>query len=139
MNARLIAGRDFTVDDDADAPPVAIVDESPPGWRGRAERRGRAALCTDQSPDMYVEVVGVVAHLRAHDLTREVRPCPSADRPADLVQADVVVEAAGNPAALGPEVTREVRAMDKTIALRRMTPLAATSTTRWPRAASACC
>ena len=36
----------------------------------------------------------------------------------------MVVESAGDPAALGPEVTREVRAMDKTIALRRMTPLA---------------
>jgi putative ABC transport system permease protein len=127
MNARIVAGRDFTADDDADAPPVAIVDESlaRQAWPGQSAVGKQLQVQPTGSPNMYVEVVGVVAHLRAHDLTREVRP--QLYRPIGQLtwfQADVVVEAAGDPAALGPEVTREVRAMDKTIALRRMTPLA---------------
>ncbi|HEU4954921.1 MAG TPA: FtsX-like permease family protein, partial [Gemmatimonadales bacterium] len=127
MNARIVAGRDFTADDDADAPPVAIVDErlARQAWPGQSAVGKRLQVQPTGSPNMYVEVVGVVAHLRAHDLTREVRP--QLYRPIGQLtwfQADVVVEAAGDPAALGPEVTREVHAMDKTIALRRMTPLA---------------
>jgi putative ABC transport system permease protein len=127
MNARIVAGRDFTADDDADAPPVAIVDESlaRQAWPGQSAVGKQLQVQPTGSPNMYVEVVGVVAHLRADDLTREVRP--QLYRPIGQLtwfQADVVVEAAGDPAALGPEVTREVHAIDQTIALRRMTPLA---------------
>src|SRR4029079_5108011 len=95
------------------------------GGRGENAVGKRPRVDPTGSPNMYVEVVGVVAHLRAHDLTREVRPqLYRPIRPLTWFQADVVVAAAGAPAALGPEVTREVHAMDKTIALRRMTPLA---------------
>jgi putative ABC transport system permease protein len=126
MNARLVAGRDFTADDDADAPPVAIVDESLArmAWPGQNPVGKQLQVAPTGSPNMYVEVVGVVAHLRAHDLTREVRP--QLYRPIGQqtwFQADVVVEALGDPGALAPEVRREVHNMDKTIALRRMTPL----------------
>jgi len=126
MNARLVAGRDFTEQDDADAPPVAIVDETLArlAWPGQSAVGKRLQVNPTGSPNMYVEVVGVVAHLRAHDLTREVRP--QLYRPMGQVtwfQADVVVEATGDPSAIAPAVSSEVRAMDRGLALRRMTPL----------------
>jgi len=126
MNARLLAGRDFTEQDDAGAPPVAIVDEilARLAWPGQSAVGKRLQVNPTGSPNMYVEVVGVVAHLRAHDLTREVRP--QLYRPMGQqtwFQADVVVEATGDPSAIAPAVSGEVRAMDRGLALRRMTPL----------------
>ena len=67
MNARLLAGRDFTADDDADAPQVAIVDETLArlAWPGQNAVGQRLQVQPTGSPNMYVEVVGVVAHLRS--------------------------------------------------------------------------
>ena len=104
MNARIIAGRDFTADDACRRPPVAIVDES-------SRRPGVAGAETPWASDSRCNRPAArtcTSRWSASWRTSGPRPDPrgpapalSPHRPADLVQADVVVEAAGNPAVAG--------------------------------------
>lgn len=75
MGIPLLAGRDFTVDDSAEAPPVAIVSERivrdhVPGGPGAAIGR-RVRLGADGA---WLTIVGVVADIRQMGLDRDVQP-----------------------------------------------------------------
>ena len=75
MGTKLVAGRTFTTDDDAKHPPVIVIDESiakqafPNGDAvGRQLQVGPTG-----DPGAFATVVGVVQHMRIHDLGDDVR------------------------------------------------------------------
>jgi predicted permease len=65
-------GRDFTAQDTADAPPVAIINEAGARrlWGGPSQAIGRRLRLGRDAP--LVEIVGVVANARFRDLTTDI-------------------------------------------------------------------
>jgi putative ABC transport system permease protein len=73
---------------------------------------------------MFAIVVGVVAHLRVHDLTRDVREqiyIPHAQEP--FGQVGVVLRTPGDPSGVMKQVEQQVRTLDPGIAIRDLQPL----------------
>src|ERR1700722_15626923 len=78
VGARLLEGRNFTDADDANHPIVVIVDDllarrAWPGESAIGKKLEIESLSRKDNPRLFAIVVGVVAHLRVHDLTRDVR------------------------------------------------------------------
>ena len=109
----LLAGRTFTDDDSPARPPVGIVDDrvarrvfgraSPLGRRFRIDVRGAP----------WVEVVGVVGHLRDEGLVRDSRPqvyWPYQQRTLDRMA--MVVRTAADPSSLAAAVRAAIREID---------------------------
>jgi putative ABC transport system permease protein len=71
MNARLLAGRTFSDLDSVGTPPVIIVDETLArlAWPGKSAVGKQLQLGPTGQPNNFAEVVGVVEHMRQHDLT----------------------------------------------------------------------
>ena len=128
MNTRLLAGRSFTDDDKAGGPPVAIVDETLArlAWPGRSAVGKQLQVNPTGSPNMYVEVVGVVEHQRMHDLGRAT--LPQIFRPlgqgTPLTMA-FAVEAGISPATLAGTVRQAVASLDKDLPVDRLMPMEA--------------
>src|SRR6185436_12979251 len=94
MGTRLLAGRVFD-EHDAGGPPIVIVDETMAAraWPGENPIGKRLQVAPNGSPNPFAEVVGVVEHIRMHDLSRAVRP--QIYTPAGgLVRMGVVIRAA---------------------------------------------
>jgi putative ABC transport system permease protein len=78
------------------------------------------------SPNTHAEVIGVVEHMRSHDLARDVRPLIF--RPMvgfGGIQPYVVVRTERDPSGLVPEVRRIVAGMDADVPVDRAQPMAA--------------
>src|SRR5262245_12192820 len=77
MGTRLLAGRFFDDHDigNSQAHPVIIVDETlaARAWPDQPAVGKRLQVAPDGAPNRFAEVVGVVEHVRAHDLARAVR------------------------------------------------------------------
>ena len=77
MGATWVAGRDLTADEIANARRVIVIDDSLAqrafGTPARAVGR-LLQLEPEAQPESFFEVVGVVAHMRAHDLRRQQLP-----------------------------------------------------------------
>jgi predicted permease len=106
----LIQGRLFTNHDDATAPLVAVVDEqfARAGWPGRSALGKRF-----RSGEAWLEIVGVVGHIRNDGLDADPRPQVywnylqrAQDRMALVVRGNVP------PAALIGPVTRAIHSVD---------------------------
>ncbi len=126
VDAELMAGRAFTRQDDADAPPVAIVDETLArmAWPGEDAVGKRLQVQPTGSENPFVEVVGVVRHQRINDLARATLPqiyWPVGQSPAFSLA--FVVESAGDPAGLAAAVRRTVAEMDKDLPVARLEPM----------------
>jgi putative ABC transport system permease protein len=127
MDARLVAGRWFTREDDADAPAVAIVDESLArmAWPGENAVGKRLQVQPTGSENPFVEIVGVVRHLRMNDLSRATLPqiyWPIGQAvPATVAYA---IETSVDPASLAPAVRQVVADLDKDLAVSRLEPMA---------------
>ncbi len=126
VDGRLLAGRWFTRQDAGDAPPVAIVDETLArmAWPdGNAVGR-RLQVQPTGSENPYVEIVGVVKHLRLNDLARPTLPqiyWPiGQSAPATIAYA---IESGGDPAALGPAVRRAVAELDPDLPVSDLVPM----------------
>jgi predicted permease len=77
VGATLLGGRDLTVDEIANDRRVIIIDDSlaDRAFGGVANAIGRQLqLEPEGTPESFYEVVGVVAHLRCHDLRRAQLP-----------------------------------------------------------------
>jgi predicted permease len=109
-----LAGRAFDTRDTADAPAVGIVDARFAARLGgpRAVIGKRFRIDVPELP--WVEIVGVVAHVRDEGLDRDSRPLvywPLAQRTQDRMA--MVVRAAGtDAAAIAPVVREAVRRVD---------------------------
>lgn len=126
VGGRLLAGREFTADDLRGGGSVIIVDErlAERAFPGVDPVGRRLQIRPDEAPeaDRYAEIVGVVAHLRLHDLARPhltqiYRPMDGDDR------LSVLVRTSGEPASLAPSVRREVAALGSGVALQDVRPM----------------
>jgi predicted permease len=123
MGATLVAGRDFTAGDTAPDRRVVVIDDSlavrafgsVPGAIGKALQ-----LEPEGKPESFSQVVGVVAHLNLHDLTRPL--LPQIYFPKQWVRFSLVLR--GSPAAIDA-VRAELRAMDPGIAVEDVRSLRA--------------
>ena len=124
----LIAGRGIDDRDAADAPPVGVVDDRLAAMFGgpRAVVGKRFRIDVPGASDMsWVEIVGVVGHVRDEGLEREGRPLvywPRTQRTQDRMA--MVVRTAADPVSVAGAVRQAIRGVDadQTIAdLRPMT------------------
>lgn len=118
--AVLVAGRDFTRADGGDAEPVAIIDESlaRTAWPDEPAVGKRLQIQPEGDPDSFVRVVGVVRHLRLHDVAREVLPqiyVPYRQTPVRSLS--FVVRSSGDPGALVGPARRTLATLDDRIVL----------------------
>jgi predicted permease len=117
MGIPLLAGRDFTFHDDADAPLVVIVDEKIAAhhWPGEDPLGKRLKLGDHASDRPWLEVIGVVGHVKFRGVHKEARwqlylPVPQND--FGLFRYSVVAKTAGEPTALVEPIRRAVTALD---------------------------
>ncbi|HEX2219745.1 MAG TPA: ABC transporter permease [Gemmatimonadales bacterium] len=128
MDAQLLAGRTFTYADSAGTPPVIIVDESLAklAWPGENAVGKQLQLAPTGEENAFAEVVGVVEHMRQHDLTRDILHqiyYPIGQGTPTVMT--FVVETSLDPASLVPPVRRTVAAMDPDLPVSRMAPMSA--------------
>ena len=129
VGARLLEGRNFNDADDPNHPWVVIVDEmlahrAWPGESAIGKKLEFESLTQKDNPRLFAIVVGVVAHLRIHDLTRNVREqiyVPQAQEPFGRI--GVVVKTSGDLSGVMKQVEQQVRALDPGIAVRNLKPL----------------
>ena len=126
MNARLLAGRTFTDGDSVGTPAVIIVDESLAklAWPGQNPIGKQLQLQPTGTPNAFAEVVGVVEHMRQHDLTRDVLHqiyYPMGQGTPWVMT--VVVEAAVDPASLAGPVRSTIAEMDPDLPVSRLMPM----------------
>ena len=113
MGIPLLAGRDFTAQDTAAAPKVAIVSERIvreyfPG--GPAEALGRRVRVSD--PGEWLTVVGVVADIRQRGLDQDVKPmiyAPFQQDRGGFVRFVSFVARTSTPASVAEGVRAEIR------------------------------
>ena len=125
MGTRLLAGRFFTEQDDAEHPPVVIIDElmARKIWP-RDNPIGKRIK--DEGPDRrWKEVVGVVEHMRNHTLMAEVREqIYISERQNGWSNMALTVR---SPRANSPDLLKiiegEVRALDKDLAIYEVRPM----------------
>jgi putative ABC transport system permease protein len=118
MGVRLIAGRNFTRQDDLEHPAVVIVDsllarrawpgENPVGKKIKIDRFH--SLKELKITQEWVEIIGVVEHTRNHDLTKEVREqfYVSAYQQA-MVSPTYVIKINGDKTKLLAECKKQIR------------------------------
>ena len=128
MDAALLAGRTFTYQDSAGTPPVIIVDETLAklAWPGENAVGKQLQLAPTGEPNGFAEVVGVVEHMRQHDLTRDILHqiyYPIGQGTPTVMT--FVVETTLDPAGLIPTVRRTVAEMDPDLPVSRLTPMSA--------------
>ncbi|MDQ3920723.1 MAG: ABC transporter permease, partial [Acidobacteriota bacterium] len=127
MGVPLVRGRYFDARDNADAPPVAIIDEAMARkyWPGEDPVGQRIVFEGTQQQPRWREVVGVVGHVKNQGLEGESRvqyyvPYAQSASSASLFLA---VRAAGDPATLAPAVRGAVAEVDKDMPVYRVTTM----------------
>jgi len=125
MGTRVLAGRVF---DDHDTPQqnTIVIDETlaARAWPGGSAVGQRLQTGPTGTQNNFSEVIGVVEHIRAHDLSRAVRPQIYRPFGANF-RLGVVMKTAGDPAALAPGVDRVMKALDPDLPLDRVRPMTA--------------
>jgi predicted permease len=126
MDAQLIAGRTFTAQDSVGTPPVIIIDETLArlAWPGENAVGKQLQLAPTGEANAFSEVVGVVEHMRQHDLTRDILHqiyYPIGQGTPTVMT--FVVETALDPVSLMPAVRRTVEFMDPDLPVSRLAPM----------------
>src|SRR5262245_14438908 len=119
IGATLMAGRDFTADDGGRR--VIVIDDSLArrAFGGEAAAVGKSLqLEPEGKAESFSEVVGVVAHLKLHDLTRPL--LPQIYFPQQWVRFGLVVR---GPASAAGDVQRALQQMNPGIAIKGVRPL----------------
>jgi putative ABC transport system permease protein len=124
IGAHLLAGRYFNDEDDRNHPVVLIVDDmlarrAWPGESAIGKKLQVEQLTQPGNARTWAVVVGVVAHLRIHDLTRDVREqiyIPHAQEPFGVL--GVTVKASGDAGNVRKQAEQIVRSLDPAIAVR---------------------
>jgi predicted permease len=117
LGATLLAGRDFTPDDYEPGRRRIVIDDSLARRAFHGNAVGQSLqLEPEGTPESFFEVVGVVGHMKMHDLTRPL--LPQIYRPNTWDRFSLVVRSAG-PAAegLAAPVRRELARIDPGIAV----------------------
>jgi putative ABC transport system permease protein len=124
MGATLVAGREFTEDDVALGKRYAVVDEMlaekvfPRG--GALGGQVRIEPLGTENP--FTEVIGVVRHVKLHDLTKPL--LPQFYFPQDWwLTTSLVLRTDGDPGALASEVRDEIRSVAPAAAVEDLAPM----------------
>lgn len=113
METRLLQGRDFTFHDDADAPLVAIVNETfarrfVPGSSVLGKR-----LSFSPSPAKRIEIIGVAQDGKYFSLGEKPEPFIWVPLPqSDESTVTLIVRAKGDPRALLPSIRQGIQTLD---------------------------
>jgi len=138
MGMPLLRGRNISAFDQIDSPLVAVVDEAAARqFFGAEDPIGKRIRFYPGTPGPWLEIVGVVGHLRHESVEADSRPLiyfPHTQRLQE--RGALVVRTAGDPAALTPAVLAAIRAenpsqavfdvrtmtewVDRTLASRRL-------------------
>ena len=115
MGIPLRAGRFFTAQDDADAPPVVIINENMARryWPNEDPIGKRFKYGGEQSQAPWMTIVGVVGDMRRTGYDRPIRYetfLPTRQSPRGALT--LVVRTAGDPLALVSAVRGQIRALD---------------------------
>jgi putative ABC transport system permease protein len=126
VGATIVSGRAFTDADDAQAPPVAIVNQALERryFRGASAVGKRVKYGRPQDPDSWVTIVGVVADQRQDALDTEPRPeafTPLAQQASGRVS--IVVRGPADPGALAAGARAAVRGFDEELVVINLAPL----------------
>ena len=124
LRTRLLAGRLFN-QHDLGNPNVIVIDETlaARAWPGENAVGKQLQVQPDGSQNRFAEVVGVVEHIRAHDISRAVRP--QLYRPLGAAgRVAVVVRSKKDPTYLAADVSRVMKQLDPELPLDRVIPLA---------------
>jgi putative ABC transport system permease protein len=120
IGATLAAGRTFTNRDDADAPPVAIVNQAAVRrWFPDGQPIGKRVQMSGTR-----EIVGVIADVQQGDPRQPVAPqlfVPFAQRPTRAVW--LVVRTSANPSMVAPSLGATIRRFDANLAVSELTVL----------------
>ncbi len=115
----LFRGRGIAASDDADAPPVAVINRAMARrlWSGEEDVVGRRITkLNGREIGQAFTVVGVAEDVRQWQVAEKPRPEIYLAYPQFLHRftrpQDLVVRAAGDPAALAPAIRRIIRAID---------------------------
>jgi len=125
LRVPILAGRSFDGRDAADAPLVGVVDERLAALLPGGNPIGRR-FRIDVAGQPWVEIVGVVGHVRDQGLDRASLPLvywPYPQRTQDRMA--MVVRAAGKPAAVAGAVRDAIRRIDPNQALYDVRPMTA--------------
>lgn len=109
VGATMLAGRDFTRDEIANGRRMAVIDDSlaDRAFGGAGQAIGRLLqLEPENAPESFFEVIGVVAHMRYHDLRRA--QLPQIYRGGPFRTFSVAVRASGDAAALADTARRTI-------------------------------
>jgi putative ABC transport system permease protein len=123
IGARLVAGRDFERADLEGRRRVIVIDDTLAArvFPGVNAVGRRLQVENNEHPDRFAEVVGVVRHVRLHDLTRDVMP--QIWEPSFWLQTSLSVRGRVDPAVLAPLVRREIRALVPAAAVEEVLPM----------------
>jgi putative ABC transport system permease protein len=126
IGMRIIHGRGFTAADDANAPPVAVVNDTfaRAAWPGEDPigRRIRPGDDTSQAP--WQTVVGVIADAHRAEVTRAIRPeIYRSTLQATPRTQTLFIKTSGDPDAIVALVRSAVQAIDPQLPLFRVTTL----------------
>ncbi|MGE0552326.1 MAG: ADOP family duplicated permease [Gemmatimonadales bacterium] len=129
MRVPLLEGRTLSPTDDAEHPPVVLLNRAVADryWPNGGALGARIRLSTDLDP-VWREVVGIVGNVRSRGLEQELRPefyFPHAQFPAStggnaVGTMSLVVRSGGDPSALAGTVRAAVRELDPTIPVSRV-------------------
>jgi putative ABC transport system permease protein len=126
VGATLLAGRDFSRDEISNRRRVIVIDESlaARAFGGAGPAIGRLLqLEPENAPDSFFEVIGVVAHMRYHDLRRA--QLPQVYRGGPFRTFSVAVRIAGDPQALAETARRALAEFRPGTAVQDVQPLSA--------------
>jgi predicted permease len=123
MGIRFLAGRAFTDQDDANHPPVVIVDEmlAKKAWPGENAIGKRFTTTENNPPQSWLTVVGVISHVRIHDITTNVREqiyFPFKQHPSRAMY--YTLKTSGDPTALISAATLAVHKVDPDLAVHQV-------------------
>lgn len=120
MRQSIVAGRDFTDQDEGLGWNVAIVNQAMADrfWRGRSPVGRRFRMAAGVTPTDTFEVVGVVRTAKYRSLAETPEPVVYLNylqRPLASLFMNVVIRTEGAPTLMAPAVRREIHALDAAV------------------------
>jgi predicted permease len=125
MGTRLLAGRFFDRHDTPGQRRI-IIDQTLAArvWPGRNAVGRRLQIQPNGSQNPYAEVIGVVEHIRAHDIARDVRPQIYTPL-GEAGRFHVVIRSAHPRASLAADIRQVMRGFDRDLPVDRLRPMRA--------------